>query len=139
MRKITLLLVLLAAACNSAPPGPQRFDVSGKATFDGKPIPSGKIMFEPDSTKGNEGPQGSADILNGVFDTKLGGKGTVGGPHNVRLQGFDGKKVEGWPDGQPIFIEFTIPADLPKESTTKDFDVPRKAADELPKTPARPA
>lgn len=130
---------LCLSGCGGGNDGPNRFDISGKATFNGQPIAVGKIIFEPDAAKGNNGPQGFADIVNGEFDTKKTGKGTVGGPHTIRIQGYDGQALEGRPQGKHLFLEWPTSTDLPKETTTKDFDVPKKAADDLPKGPITPA
>src|ERR1019366_1613913 len=71
--------------------GPRAADVSGKVTFNGQPIPAGKIYFNPDFTKSNDGAQGFADIHNGEFDTRKKGKGACGGPTIVSIEGFDGE------------------------------------------------
>jgi len=134
-----LVATMFLSGCGTANDGPARFDISGKATFDGQPIPIGKIIFEPDASKGNNGPQGFADIVKGEFDTKKTGKGTVGGPHKIRIQGYDGQPLEGRPQGKHLFLEWPTADDLPKETSTKDFDVPKKAADDLPKGPITPA
>src|SRR5204862_378695 len=69
------VLGLAAVGC-----GESRVEVSGEVTFDGKPVPAGRIYFNPDFTKGNDGPQGYADIKDGKFDTRNKGKGACGGP-----------------------------------------------------------
>ncbi len=106
--------------------GPQRFEVSGKVTFDDMSVPAGRIQFEPDTSKGNKGPAGYAQIKDGTYSTQQTGKGTVGGPHVVVILGFDGKprpEIE-LDSGTPIFPEYRATVELPKESTTKNFDVP---------------
>ncbi len=109
--------------------GPPRFDVSGTITFDNQPIAAGVIFFDPDVSKGNDGPQGFAHIKDGRYDTRTGGRGIIGGPHIVRIQGFDGKPGNELPLGEKIFNEHQIAVDLPKETTTKDFQVPLSAKD----------
>ena len=105
--------------------GPRRFDVSGKVTHRGQPVAEGMIIFEPDSSKGNSGPQGFAAIKDGQYNTSRRGQGVVGGPHLVRISGFDGVSVsEDSPNGSPLFPTFSLDLDLPKESTIQDFDVP---------------
>lgn len=107
-------------------PGPERFDLSGKVTFKGSPLPAGKITFTPNGIKG---PAGFATIENGQYDTSSTGKGTVGGPHIVSIEGYDGKETEAKPFGDPIFAPHSEEMDLPKETTTKDFEVPASAAE----------
>jgi len=108
--------------------------VSGKVTFHGKPIPLGKIYFIPDGSKGNTGAAGYADIKDGEYDTKgQGGKGMIGGPMLVRIEGVDGVKIdEERPNGNPLFPAYETQVDMPKSSTTKEFDVPLSAKDRKP-------
>jgi hypothetical protein len=122
-RRVTLALGLAAAAgCGG---GAGRYDVSGKVTFGGKPVPAGTVVFEPDAAKGNDGPQGFAPITGGTYDTARGGRGTVGGPHRVTVLGCDGVRVtETSPQGKPLFDPYVTAADLPRATTTVDFDVP---------------
>jgi hypothetical protein len=105
--------------------GTHRNEVSGDVTFAGKAIPAGRIYFTPDTSKGNDGPQGWAEIKNGRFDTRDGGQGAVGGPMNVVIAGNDGAKGDG--QGLPLFDDFSIKIDLPAESSTQKFDVPANA------------
>jgi len=51
---------------------PNRYELSGKALFDGKSIPEGTISFSPDAAKGNDGPGNMADIKEGKFVTRPG-------------------------------------------------------------------
>jgi len=132
-----LPVLLLAAAMVSAvgcggDAGPTRYDLSGSVTFDGKPIPAGNIIFEPDSSKDNSGPQGVAEIRDGKYDTSTTGKAPVGGPHIVRISGFDRFSEDETNPAQPLFGEYEMKADLPLESGTMDFEVPADA----PKAPA---
>ena len=76
---------------------------------------------------------GFADIKDWVYDTSLpGGNGTAGGPVIVKIEGFDPSQTEK-PDKagetliKPLFPAYQTTADLPKEATTKDFDVPATA------------
>jgi hypothetical protein len=101
------------------------YRVSGTVTYNGKPVAKGLIFFDPDGTKGTAGAQGFANILNGRYDTVEMGKGVRGGAYVVRVNGFDGKEANEAPFGQPLFLEYTGSAELPKEDSTYDLNVPK--------------
>ena len=115
--------LLLLTGCNS---GEQIFDVAGTVTFEGKPIPKGLIFFDPDPTKGTEGGQGFANILDGKFNTAQEGVGIRGGAYLVRVNGFDGVEANEAPFGQPLFPEYNGTAELPAANSTYDLEIPRK-------------
>jgi len=122
------MLILLATAaclggCGKQSGGPQRYDVSGTVTYAGKPVPAGSVTFQPDKTKGNSGAAGFATIKDGKYDTKAGGQGVVGGPQVVKIAGFDGVAQPQLPNGAALFREYSVSVDLPKEKTTKDFEI----------------
>lgn len=129
-----LVGALLPGCGGGGDPGPQRFDVSGKVTFKGQPIPFGTIQFLPDSSKGNQGPAGFATIENGEFNTQNGGKGSVGGPHRVIITGADGPPALTDDDtgGSPLFPDYRTEHDLPRQTATADFDVPAAQANAAP-------
>lgn len=121
---VMLLAATFVAGCGG-PAGPKRYRVRGEVTFQGDPIPAGMVVFEPDATQGNSGPQGFAPLTDGRYDTAAGGKGAVGGPQVVRITGFDGIPLDDdAPSGRPLFNKYETNVDLPEESTTLDFDVP---------------
>lgn len=114
----------LVGGCDN---GPKRYTVEGAVTFDGTPVPSGEVAFEPDSDRGNKGPGSVARIVNGRYKTED-GMGVVGGPYVVRVTPFDGKPNNNSYDGNPLVrAPHVVKLDLPAESTTKDFDVPKSA------------
>lgn len=117
----SLLLVLgVLAGCSDSEP--KRFRVSGEVTFDKQPIAHGEILFTPDGTKQNSGPQGIARIKDGKFDTAgTDGKGIAGGPTVVRITGFTAQ-------GGKILCETELRFDLPRSDSTQSFDVPAKEA-----------
>jgi len=120
---VVSLTLIVVAGCGER--APTLYHVSGTVTFGGKPVPAGSILFEPDTTKGNQGPAGYAQIKDGKYNTQAGGRGTVGGPHRVRIMGLSGVRIdEDSPEGVPLFPEYTTQVDLPKQNTTQDFDVP---------------
>jgi hypothetical protein len=116
----------LTAGCGG---GIQEHHLSGNVTYKHQPVPAGNIIFEPDVTKGNTGSPGMCKIKDGKYDTRSeGGHGTIGGPHIVRIVGIDGKPSGDARgeilQGKPLFPEYSVSQDLPKEDGTKDFDVP---------------
>jgi hypothetical protein len=126
--------------------GSKTVRVSGKVTFQGKPVPSGKIYFIPDGSKGATGPTGYADIKNGEYDTSSsGGSGATPGPVIVAIEGLDpsappdkpkkGEEVSEEATVKVLFPRYEITFDVPAESTTKDIEVPADAA-KGPKGPA---
>jgi hypothetical protein len=125
--------ILALNGCNKG--GARGYNVSGTVTYKGQPIPVGSIVFEPDAGKGNSGPSGSAQIKDGKYDTSLpGGKGTVGGPHLVRIIGLDGKPAGELTEGTPLFPDYRTTIDLPKETSTQNFDVPEGGGSSAPKS-----
>jgi len=118
----------LAIGCG----GEKTYRVSGKVTFKGQPIPEGRILFMPDTTKGNKGPAGSAEIKNGQYDTGAeGGKGVIGGAMTVQIEAWDpAKKSEKQSPlsvAASLFPSYQTSVELPKSDSNKDFDVPADA------------
>lgn len=124
---LSCLLLPALHGCGKSNDGPQRYKVSGSVTYDGKPVVAGFVTFAPDTSKGNTGPGGGAPIRNGQFRTDA-DKGIVGGPHVVRIIGYDGIKTvmegEELADGKPLFDPFETSIDFPKQDTTQDFVIP---------------
>ena len=122
----TLLCSSLLVGCGS---GERVYQLSGKITYKGKPVPSGFVIFEPDGAQGNTGAPGRAEIVDGQYDTRgERGHGIVGGPHRVRIVGMDGGS-HGQTAGEiglpsPLFAEYTVSEDLPQQDGEKDFEVP---------------
>jgi hypothetical protein len=130
------LLCCLALGC-----GGKGYRVSGKVTFKGQPVPTGKIYFIPDTKKGNKGATGYADIKDGAYDTSAaGGYGIVGGPMLIKIEGFEplppGKADKsGDITAKALFPTYQTSADLPNADSTKDFDVPAEATKPAPGKP----
>jgi hypothetical protein len=123
-------LSLSAAAiggCGSTNDGPPRYRLSGSVTYNGSPVVAGFVTFAPDPAKKNSGPGGGASIRNGRYQTDA-DKGIVGGPHIVRIIGYDGIKTvlegEELTDGKPLFEPYEASIDFPKQNSTHDFVVP---------------
>ncbi len=123
----------LLVGCTGGSDSATAFHVRGEVQFDGKPLPAGKIYFTPDTSKGNQGPQGTATIEDGKYDTEESRFGIVGGPYIVRIEGYDGVQPADdedglFPDGQVIFRDYEIKLDLPKADHVEDLDIPASAA-----------
>src|SRR5687768_9092039 len=83
-----LACALVVSGCGGGSDGQPIYRVSGAVTFDGQPIPQGTIVFSPDLSKRNDGPQGVAPIKDGKYDTQGGqGMGAVGGAMKVSVTG----------------------------------------------------
>ena len=116
-----LLLIVASTGCDS---GPKTYHLKGTVTYQGKPVPAGNILFEPDGSQGNEGQAGFAKIKDGKYDTSLEGQGVLGGPHQVRITGFDGVPRGELLLGIPLFPDYTTTAELPQKEAVQDFEVP---------------
>ncbi|MBI1347683.1 hypothetical protein GC163_15515 [bacterium] len=124
------LATCILAGCGSGEPS--RENLSGKVTFAGQPVVFGVIDFVPDSEAGHQGPAGSAQIINGEYDTAKSGSGIYGGAHLIRITAYEEppppasedetKPTESKP---PIFSGYTIQASIGEG--TRDFDVPADA------------
>ena len=100
--------------------------VRGTVTYDGKPIPLGMILFEPDPSRGTRGQQGHADIKDGRFDTTVSEKGAAIGHQIVRVTGGDGVNPEPFtPFGNLLFEEHTVRIELSRDAAPLTIDVPK--------------
>jgi hypothetical protein len=129
MRTVPLFLLpailAIASSCSSKSSG--RVDVWGTVKFKNKPVPAGLIVMNPDLSKGNEGPQGMAEIRGGRFDTRRSDKGAPSGPVVFMIDGFDGVAQGESPSGKPLFIGYKLSFDLPKQASEQNIDVPESA------------
>ena len=122
-----LLVVHVALLGCGRSDGPRRYEVSGRVTFQGEPVPVGLVQFVPDTSQDNHGPATSAAIEDGRFRTPR-GKGIVGGPHVVIVTGSDGVPFDS-PEGiqsrgKALFPAYRHSIVLPHESSEQDFEVP---------------
>ncbi|MBA4188746.1 MAG: hypothetical protein C0467_12170 [Planctomycetaceae bacterium] len=118
-RAFALVAALTLAGCG---PSVDRQPISGTVTHDGKPIEYGVIFFAPDTSKGNTGPQGSAEIRKGSYQTGT-DKGPVAGPHTVRITGWNSSPESGIL-GAPAFSDYTTNVDISGANNQLDFAVP---------------
>lgn len=118
-----VLFAVLLPGCG----GERTYNVSGTVSFQGKPVPSGHIVFEPDPTSGNSGAPAFAKIKDGHYDTRIdGGHGTIGGSHLIRIHGRDGIPRGELLNGLPLFRDYETTVDLPKEDGEQNFEVPAR-------------
>ncbi|MHC2066801.1 hypothetical protein ACYFX5_04980 [Bremerella sp. T1] len=127
---VLLLSIVALTGCYSSNNGPDRFQLSGKVTFDGKPIPLGNMLFTPDRAKGNTGPGAMAEIKDGEYRTPD-GSGTIGGPMKVEIVGWDGVPYtmhgETIESGRELFKSYKAEVDVPKQDAELDFDIPKSS------------
>jgi hypothetical protein len=122
---IVSLLALSLAACSGKTSN--RFDLWGTVTFNGRPVPAGLIVINPDLSKGNDGPQGLAEIRDGRFDTRPLAKGAPSGPVILMIDGFDGPMQGESPTAKPLFTGYKLSMDLPREPTERHIEIPASA------------
>lgn len=109
----------LVTGCGSS--GPDRQRLHGEISLNGQPIPAGMVVFTPDASAGNSGPQGVATIKDGKYDTAgTEGRGFAGGPTVIRVTGQDAN--------QGLICEYEFRAELPKDDSTLKIEVPATAA-----------
>jgi beta-glucanase (GH16 family) len=78
--------------------GPERVVVSGKVTYQGKPLPQGMIRFVPAQT--STGPTAGASIVDGNYSVDSHG-GVPVGTHTVQIEGYR-KMQTAPPPGRPM-------------------------------------
>ncbi len=133
MKRPSLCVALLSLALGVAmvgvwgcggPTGPPRYEVSGTVTYAGEPVPAGEVVFEPDPSKGNSGPQCRATINNGEYCTPS-SSGSVPGAVIVRVLGYDGKANPESQMGMQLFPVYETTMELPAEATAgQNIDIP---------------
>lgn len=87
-------------------------------------MPAGLIVMNPNLSKGNDGPQGMAEIREGRFDTRSLDKGAPSGPVIFMIDGFDGVPQGDATSGKPLFIGYRVELDLPQQPSEQTIAVP---------------
>jgi len=125
-----ILLVGCLAGCSSAGDGVRLYQVSGKVTFQGKPVSAGVIFFDPDAAAGNSGPQGSAEIVNGTYNTATKtGKGIAGGPMVVTMTGWNSAPANAEQlSRDALFTDYVVRKEFANKNSEMDFEIPAEAA-----------
>src|ERR1700735_2334252 len=118
-----VLLAALPVGCSRSGP----HDVSGMVTFQGKPVPIGLVVIEPDAQKGNTGTQTQGLIQDGHFRT-LPGHGAISGSVLVTVNANDGVPTPMSAKGKLLFRTYQFRCDLPTKSSKLDIEVPDEQA-----------
>ena len=119
------ILIIAAILSGCADKGPKRYQLSGKVTHQGQPVPAGIMYFDPDLAAGNDGPQGHAVITAGEYDTrKAGGQGPGSGKYQVRIYAHDGVPVPELPMGKLLFPEVVLPIQVPEADGEQNLEIP---------------
>ncbi len=118
---LLLLSAVTIAGC-SRPSGPQKYPLSGKVLYQGQPLPRGDLILAPDAEQQNEGPGSFCLIKDGQYATSADG-GVVGGPYVLTITGYESAGE----DSKPLFTDFQVKVDLPKQGSTHDIEIPDQA------------
>jgi len=126
MRLSVAALILLLAGCGG-PSRPATAPVSGRVTYQGKPVPLGQIVFYPENGRpavGSIGPDGSYRLT--TFETV--GDGATPGRYRVTIQAmrvtggghaktFD-EELRGGGSPGPAKVEWLVPEECSRPETT---------------------
>jgi hypothetical protein len=124
IRSFFILVTLVSlTGCDDGPP---RYEVTGVVTFEGQPVPTGRLIFTPDNAAGNRGPQGVAVVERGVIETEY-DRRVIGGPHWVQIMAFDGVAFEDGEgtvvQGRPLCSIVQAPVDLPLDDVELKIEI----------------
>jgi type II secretory pathway pseudopilin PulG len=99
----------------------------GSVTFVGDPIPAGRVVFEPDASRGATGMVSIADITDGRYVTRP-GHGFGGGSCRVTIYGSDGTMPSVNPEERDnaLFPPWQTEVKLPRAECVHDFAVPKQ-------------
>lgn len=131
MNKRYLIFVLLVAGLSlgtfgCSEKGRKRYPISGQVTFENEPVVEGMIVFTPDSNQGNSGPQSTAVIQNGKYNT---GKkyGIFDGPYFATLTGYSEPHPGTESDPRrPLFAEVNFDFEMPAKAHVQNFELPKE-------------
>ncbi|MEW4561928.1 hypothetical protein AB1K70_05340 [Bremerella sp. JC770] len=130
MRYLSIATLLLVAALGCGSGSGYGEPLRGKVTYDGQPVPTGDVILEPNSAKGNSGPGTIGKITDGRYETPA-SKGIVGGEYSVTIRGYDGKEdpnteAAANSPGNPLFPAYRTDVNIPTDGSEFDFEIPKK-------------
>jgi len=106
--------------------------LSGRVTYEGEPVPAGRLAFIPDDSQANSGPTSTIEFHDGQF-TILDTNKVVGGKYVVEIEGFDydehsceEEDEPSWEEDQEMKRLFPVKqrkVDLPASGGTFDFEL----------------
>jgi hypothetical protein len=123
MRNTILILFFAVICCGCESADFKCYPISGTVTYNGESFPHGTIVFTPDSSKENSGPQYITSIIDGKYDT--GKNGPIAGPMIVEISGVHALTTDGpnGPSGLPLFSGFEERFEMPHKPFQKDFNI----------------
>ena len=130
---VTILLLFFATGCGQQ--GLERIEVSGRASYDKKPIETGQIRFIPVAP--TQGPATIENIRDGKYETATSG-GVPVGTHQVQLRMYDPEEYRTAPrtPGAPAIrqllpekynrkSDLTLTVESGSGAIEHDFDLPK--------------
>jgi hypothetical protein len=123
---LAVLLGLLAVPAGCGTTDADQAAVQGTVTYQGKAVPAGLIVFEPDVAAGNQGPSGFATIKDGRYSTRDSGKGVRPGSVTLWISGFDGVNAADSDSGmgKPLFSTYKTSGQVTVSMAPLDVEVP---------------
>ena len=124
------LIALFACGCDSGIP---KYEITGKLTLNGDPIPQGRIIFTPKTGAHGYGAQGVARVDDGEIISHD-EKRVIGGSYSVRIMGFDGIPYTDGSGatvkyGSPLFMPVHAEVDLPQQDASLDINIESRNGD----------
>lgn len=127
MHRILIVLSLVSWSLIGCGQDDGREPLTGNVTFDGKPLVYGEIVFRPAN-----GPEGSATVRDGKYNTEDGGQGITKGPNTIIITGYAAEPVSNADETKvteaapPLFTGHQQEVEINSESL--DITVPADAA-----------
>jgi hypothetical protein len=123
-RIVSLALVALAGCGGESL---DRYPLTGTVTYDGKPVESGVIFFEPKASAGKLAPTVYLSIEDGKLDAE--NEGPVKGTYHVIVRGYDKSKERVDDDGITItpqlFPDYEFDVEIPPPDNVLNVEVPK--------------